>query len=277
MRLKNRSRVVITGAASGLGRVMALKLAERGARIALTDRDEDGLGPVSEAVAGAGGEPLVHALDVRDNDAWAALADKITESWGGVDLLINNAGVGDMGTLVESKYVHWDRQLDINVMGVVRGSKTFVPGMIKARRGHVINVASFAGVAQAPGMIAYNTAKAAVIAFSESLRAEVEPEGVGVSVLCPAFFKTNLTDSMMDTSQEMVHRINGWMERSGVTAEDVADAALNAVEKGRFMVLTHAQTRRYWWLKRFAPERYIKLMMAQATKRKNNAKRKDNH
>lgn len=275
MKLQQGTRVVITGAASGLGRVMALKLAERGARIAITDRDLDGLHPVSTAVHGAGGEALVHELDVRDDDGWSALSSAVTAAWGGVDLLVNNAGVADAGSLVESRDAHWQRQLDINLMGVVRGCRTFVPAMIAAGNGHIVNVASFAGIAQAPGMIAYNTAKAAVIAFSESLRTEVDRRGVGVSVLCPAFFKTNLTASMTDSSQETVQRINRWMERSGVTAEDVADAALRAVERRQFVVLTHTKTRRWWWLKRLAPERYIQMLIEQAEKRRKKSKKRN--
>jgi len=243
------SVALVTGGGSGLGRELAIQLARAGCTVWVTDRDLDRATAVADEL-GANARPL--SLDVRDWDAWAAAHDHI----GAVDLLVNNAGVADVGPLLQTDPRQWERQLDINLMGVVRGARTFLPAMVAQKRGHVLNIASMAGLAMAPGMISYNTAKAAVVAFSESLRVEVALDGVGVSVCCPAFFRTNLTDSMDGAPPAVVARVQKWMDTSGVTATDVARESIAAVEADRFLVLTHPQSRRYWFLKRLWPERY---------------------
>lgn len=252
-----RRTALVTGAASGLGRTLAQHLAARCAVIWVTDLREDALSNVVSEVEAAGAQARPLALDVTSWQDWEEARDTI----GPVDLVVNNAGVADVGPLIDTEPHQWQRQLDINVMGVVRGSRTFVPGMIQAGRGHVLNIASMAGLAQTPGSIAYNTAKAAVVAFSESLRVEVALDGVGVTVACPEFFPTNLTDSMAGASPQTVARIQRWMERSGVTADDVARACLDAVQRDRFLVLTHKDSWKYWLLKRVWPERYRKMLL----------------
>jgi len=126
------------------------------------------------------------------------------------------------------------------------------------RGGHIINVASFAGIAAAPGLVAYNTTKAAVIAFSESLRAELVGRDIGVSVTCPAFFKTRLMETSgapHDKARAMVERV---MERSKVTAGDVAEQMFASVSTREFMLIPHSDARWYWRLKRFFPEWYFR-------------------
>lgn len=250
MRIDADTTALVTGAASGLGRVLARHTAATGATVWLSDRDSAGLAEVAAEVSEVGGVPRSVALDVSRAADWAAAVEAV----GAVDLLFNNAGVADVGPLIGSTDDAWTRQLDINLMGVVRGCRAFAPGMVERRRGHIVNIASFAGLALAPGMIAYNTAKAAVIAFSHSLRVELALDGVGVSVVCPAFFPTNLTDSMPEASDEMVQRVQRWMHGSGVTAEDVAAAALQAVRQDEAVVLTHPGTDEMWWRSRALPE-----------------------
>jgi len=252
------STALITGAASGLGREIALQLAVPGRTLWLTDRDSDALQAVAAEVTAKGATAHTLRLDVTAEEDWRAAR----QAAGTVDLLVNNAGVADVGPLLSTTERQWERQLGINLMGVVRGCRSFVPAMVQQSRGHVVNIASFAGLAMAPGMIAYNTAKAGVVAFSESLRVELALDGVGVSVCCPAFFRTNLTDSLEDASPAMVQRIQGWMDGSGVTATDVAQAIVKAVEQDTFMVLTHPTTWRYWLLKRLMPERYRSQLVA---------------
>ena len=255
---------LITGAGSGLGRAIALHLAREGCTIAVTDLQGDRAEAVAREIQATGGKAQAHQLEVGDWDAWRALE----RSLGPVDILVNNAGVADVGRLVDTDPEQWARQLDINLMGVIRGCRTFVPAMTRRGSGHVINIASLAGLALAPGMISYNTAKAAVVAFSESLRVEVALDGVGVSVCCPAFFRTNLTDSMHTASPAMVARVHKWMDTSGVTAEDVALACADAIEQNRFLVLTHPGTWKYWLLKRLWPERYRNQLLTRERQRR---------
>lgn len=267
------STILITGAASGLGRELALQLASTGRVLWLTDRVGPALKEVAGEVEARGATAHTLQLDVTDEEAWREAKQTV----GSVDLLVNNAGVADVGPLLSTTERQWERQIGINLMGVVRGCRHFVPGMVHQGRGHVVNIASFAGIAMAPGMVAYNTAKAGVVAFSESLQVELALDGVGVSVCCPAFFRTNLTDSLEDASPAMVSRIQGWMDGSGVTATDVAQAIVRAVERDTFMILTHPTTRRYWWMKRWMPERYrAQLRAREKTRRAKKAARDRN-
>lgn len=248
---------LVTGAGSGLGRAIALELAGSVDAVWVTDLDLERAGAVAAEVEARGSRATVHHLDVSSWTSWRAALD----TTGPVDLLVNNAGVADVGHLVDTEEGQWTRQLEVNLMGVVRGSRTYLPAMIDRQRGHILNIASMAGLALAPGMISYNTSKAAVVAFSESLRVEAALDSVGVGVCCPAFFRTNLTDSMASASPATVARVQRWMDRSGVTAEDVAAACVDAVRTNRFMVLTHPQSRRYWLLKRLWPERYRRQLL----------------
>jgi short-subunit dehydrogenase len=268
MQIDGSTTALVTGAGSGLGRVIARQLGARGATVWATDRDPAGLAGVAAEIGAGGGTAHIRALDVSSDADWAAA---LAEA-GAVDLLVNNAGVADVGTLADTSDRAWTRQLDINLMGVVRGCRTLTPGMAARRRGHVVNIASFAGLALAPGMIAYNTAKAAVIAFSSSLRVELALEGVGVSVVCPAFFPTNLTDSMDEADPATIERVHRWMAGSGVTAEDVAAATLAAVEADEAVVLTHPGTDEMWWRSRALPEAHrMGLVQAELARRRRRA------
>ncbi|MGB1580341.1 MAG: SDR family NAD(P)-dependent oxidoreductase, partial [Nevskiales bacterium] len=194
--LKDR-RIVITGGGSGLGRAIALRFARKAWRIAIADINEEGAEETLRQVERNGGSGFVQKCNVREVADFEALAQRLRKEWNGVDVVVNNAGIASAGSVVESRYSDWDATMDINLMGVVRGCRELVPLLLEQGAGHVVNTASFAAIATPPSMAAYNVSKAAVVALSESLRAEVIDEGVDVSVACPSFFKTNLTDSML--------------------------------------------------------------------------------
>jgi NAD(P)-dependent dehydrogenase (short-subunit alcohol dehydrogenase family) len=254
-------RAVITGAASGLGRALALRFAREGWRVAIADLNEARMQETLAVVAQAGGSGFTQRCDVCSANDFAALAERVRQEWGGADVLVNNAGIATGGSVVESRYEDWQRVLDINLMGVVRGCKTFVPMMLAQKSGHVVNIASFAGIASPPNMASYNVAKAGVISLSESLRAETIDEGVDVSVACPSFFKTNLTESISAPADQWMKKFTEVvMERSKVGAEDVADDIFRAVHEGRFMIITHDDARMQWRVKRAAPEFFYKMV-----------------
>ncbi len=254
-------RVVITGAGSGLGRALALRFARDGWRIAIADLNEARMQETLAQVIQAGGSGIIQHCNVSSADDCMALADRVRQEWGGVDVLVNNAGIATGGSVVDSRYEDWQRVLDINLMGVVRGCKSFVPMMLAQKTGHVVNIASFAGIASPPNSASYNVAKAGVISLSESLRAETIDEGVDVSVVCPAYFKTNLTESITAPADQWMKKFTDKvMERSKVKAEDVADDIFRAVHEGRFMVITHDDARMQWRLKRAAPEYFYKMV-----------------
>jgi len=250
---------LITGAGSGLGEAMAHRFASAGWRVIVTDQHLDRAERVSGALAG--GDHAAAALDVTRDDDWQALAGRIDSEFGRIDLLANNAGVATGGMLGETGLDDWKWVLEINLMGVVRGCHHFVGRMRRQGFGHIVNVASWAGLAGAPGIASYGTAKAGVVALSEMLWAELEPAGVHVSVLCPAFVKTRLTDTMRAPDDSYAARVQRWMEKSGVTAENVADLVFEAVQRPRFLLLTHPETRWQYRLKRWFPALYHRLLM----------------
>lgn len=267
MKISLGSTAVVTGGASGLGRALCLELARRGVAVAVADRDAEGAARTVESMEASGGA-LSHfsiACDIRRTEDLAHLRDQIKKHWRGrLDLLINNAGIASAGGIAEISEADWQRMLDINLMGAIRGCRELVPLLRASNSAHIVNIASFAGLAQAPGMISYNVAKAGVIALSESLRGELWPLGIGVSVACPAFFTTNLLKDFK-APPGVKEKVEKMMQRSDVQAQDVAEDILAAVNKGRFMVITHGHARRAHILKRLFPERFFKMIVKQTS------------
>lgn len=253
-------RIVITGGGSGLGRAIALRFAREGWRIGIADIDEQGAAESLALVEQAGGSGFTQLCDVREAVDFEKLAQRLRDEFGGVDVVVNNAGIASAGSVVESRYSDWDATLDINLMGVVRGCKELVPLLLEQGAGHVVNTASFAAIATPPSMAAYNVSKAAVVALSESLRSETIDDGVDVSVACPSFFRTNLANSMISPDPAMKRVTEIIMDAQPVTAEDVAEDIYQAVNKRRFMVLTHKDSRLQWRMKRMAPELFYKMV-----------------
>jgi len=245
---------LITGAASGLGAAMAKRFHTAGWRVVIADRDEEGARAFAREL---GGHAQTVSMDVTRWSDWERARDEL----GVPDVLINNAGVAVAGSLEETSLDDWQWVMDIDLMGVVAGCKAFAPLMRERGRGHIINVASFAGLAGAPQINAYGTAKAAVIAMSEMLKAELATAGVHVSVLCPAFVRTRLAETMRAPDSGYHKRVERWMDASGVSAEDVSETVFRAVEKPRFLLLTHGNTRWLWRLKRWFPGLYFRFMM----------------
>lgn len=255
---QKQKTALITGAASGLGAAMARRFVGEGWRVVIADRDEEGARALTEELGQAA---TSLTMDVTEWNDWQRAVEAVAEAGNGLDVLINNAGVAVGGSLEETPLEDWQWVTDIDLMGVVAGCKAFAPGMRERGRGHIINVASFAGLAGAPQINAYGTAKAGVIAMSEMLRIEMAAAGVEVSVLCPAFVRTRLTETMRAPDSGYQKRVERWMDNSGVTVEDVADKVFRAVEKPRFMILTHANTRWLWRLKRWFPGLYYRMMV----------------
>lgn len=249
-------RAVITGAGSGLGRALALRLAADGWRVAVTDVDEDRARDTLEAVRAVGGDGLAQRCDVCQAEDFQRLVERVEAEWGGVDWLVNNAGVASGGTVADTPLADWQWMLDINLMGVVRGCHELLP--LLGRGGRVINVASFAGFAGVPGMAAYNVAKAGVIALSETLRAELDDRGIGVTVVCPSFFATDLLQSFRSPRPGQRALMARLMEKSPITAETIADDIVAAARGGEFLVIPHPRARAALELKRRDPEAFFR-------------------
>lgn len=250
--------MVITGAASGLGRALALAAAGKGYHIAVVDVQENAGNDTVDEIKQLGVDAAFFLCDVSDKQALLKLKDQVIEYFGHVDVLVNNAGVGSQGNLETSTEAEWERQWQINLMGVVRGCQAFIPELRKRNDAAIVNVASFAAVALAPGVASYNVVKAGVYALSETLRCELAGDDIHVSVVCPAFFQTNLTDSMLGTDEKTKSQINRWMKNSKYTADDVAKMILTATEKRRFMVLCDSQTKWQYRISRWFPNYFFK-------------------
>lgn len=247
-------RVLITGAGSGLGQALAQRYAKAGDSVACVDLDATRAELTRAALPGSG--HLALSANVASDDAMEQVHERIAGEWGGVDVLVNNAGIATGGSMVESTMDEWRNVIEINLLGVVRGCRLFLPGMIAAGRGQVINTASFAGLAGAPSIMSYGVSKAAVVALSEQLRAEVHAKGIKVSVLCPAFFRTNLLESWQGNPR-LKSFADKMMETSPDTLETVSDAVFAAVERGDFLVLPTKREPMRWRLKRWLPEFYF--------------------
>jgi NAD(P)-dependent dehydrogenase (short-subunit alcohol dehydrogenase family) len=248
-------RVLITGAGSGLGQALAQRHAARGDRVACVDRDGERAEATRAALPGSG--HLAFTADVGLDDSMNALRDAVLAAWGGVDLLYNNAGIASGGSMASSSMEEWRRLLDINLLGVVRGCLAFLPGMLAQGSGQIINTASFAGLAGAPNIMSYGVSKAGVVALSEQLRAEVVDRGVRVSVICPAFFRTNLLQSF-DGDPRMKPFAQKMMDASDDSLDSVADAVFAAVARGDFLILPTRREPLRWRLKRWFPEFYFR-------------------
>jgi len=253
-------RVAITGAGSGLGRELALRFAKAGWRVAVSDIQTGRARRVAGEVNEAGGEAIAQTLDTRRDEDFAQFNERIVETWGGLDVFINNAGVAGSGTVAQTSAEDWDWMIDINLMGMVRGCRAALP-MLRESHGHMVNIASFAAIANAPGMASYNVAKAGVLALSETLRGEEHDNGVGVTVACPAFFATNLMESFRSQSPKQKSTVQKLMERSGVTAEQVADDIFTAVQDNEFLVISHRSARWQYRLKRVSPDSFFKAVL----------------
>ncbi len=263
MRIGRGTTTVVTGAGSGLGRALAKALAAKGAVVVVSDVREPAARDTAREIGAAGGVAHVVVCDVTRADEVARLAAEAARVAGDVDLLVNNAGVGAAGEVGEGALDAWRQAIGVNLWGVIHGCHYFVPRMRARGHGHVLNVASAAAIAAAPGMGAYNVTKAGVLALSETLAAEAARDGVGVTVLCPSFFPTNiLRDSVGPIPDGKRRLAETAMQRSKHSADDIARLALAAVERGKLYALPHREVRWLWRMKRAAPGAYARLLAA---------------
>jgi len=251
---------VVTGGGSGLGRALTLRLAATGAHVLVADLRPDDAVETKSLAEGRGGRVDVLAVDVADADAVARLADEADRLFGTPDLVVNNAGVAVGGEMHEVPLDDWRWLLDINLRGVVYGCHAFVPRLRAAGRGALLNVASMAGLVHMPGMAAYNASKAAVVAISETLYAELRPAGVGVTVLCPSFFQTRIIERGRTQDPETERLGAVLMARARLTADDVSRHALDAVVRRRLYCLPMFDGRLMWRAKRFAPRLFARVL-----------------
>jgi len=249
----NRERAFVTGAGSGFGRVLCLALARRGYKIAATDINANAASETALMIKKAAGEAEGARVDVTRPEDLESGAERFCKEWGGIDLLINNAGVAVVGKLHEVKVEDWQFIVNTNLLSVVHGCRAFIPRMMQQGGGHIINVASLAGIVSLPEMGPYNMTKAAVVAISETLKVELRPHNIGVTVVCPSFFKTALMDSFR--GPEALKNVGHTAIDTGkLSAEEIAGIVLRDMERNRLYSIPHRAGRMIWRTKRLMPE-----------------------
>ncbi|KQV74870.1 short-chain dehydrogenase [Aeromicrobium sp. Root344] len=255
MSIAPESRILVTGAASGLGLALVRQLADRGCRVLATDVHTELPAPL---------RGLDHvsylSLDVTQDVDWAKARDWVVEEWDGLDYLFNNAGVAAGGRIELSEMDQWQWIVDINLLGVARGCRTFAPMLKEQGSGHIVNTASAAGLVHPPRMSEYNAVKAGVVALSETLFHELKPYGVKVSVICPTFFKTNLTESLRGKDESANKSAAKLIDNAKLSADVIAGRVIAGVEKGRHIILTDRDGKIAYAAKRFARPLYYSMM-----------------
>jgi NAD(P)-dependent dehydrogenase (short-subunit alcohol dehydrogenase family) len=224
---------VITGAAGGIGTALALECARAGMDIVLADLDDAGMRVVAEQITSLGRRSLCVRTDVRDADAVQALLDRTLAELGSCHVMINNAGVFSAVPLIETSAAQFQRVVDINIVGVIHGSRIFAKHFAQQGEGHIVNTASAAGLFPVPGMSAYSLSKSAVIAFSLQLRWEIAPLGVGVTVLVPGTVNTPIvTREGVGFKHDEAHK----MIKNAPRPEGLAKKAVHAIRRNRPLV-----------------------------------------
>jgi NAD(P)-dependent dehydrogenase (short-subunit alcohol dehydrogenase family) len=257
-------RVLITGAASGLGAALVCRTAAAGDRVLATDLQP--IAPPRRSGSSSPGGRSTIRLDVTSDDDWAAARDWVTREWGGLDVLVNNAGIAGGGRLEVAGMDEWQRLTEVNLLGVARGMRTFVPLFKQQRSGHIVNVASLAGLVPPAGMAGYNAVKAAVVALSETASHELAAYGVRCSVVCPSYFRSPIADHMDGSDPVVTSVVRRLVEASPASADDIAAAILGGIEHGDELILPDEAARAAYALKHSDRAAYDEMMRAQAAK-----------
>jgi NAD(P)-dependent dehydrogenase (short-subunit alcohol dehydrogenase family) len=263
------AKCFISGAASGIGRATALAAAREGAELVLTDINAAALSEVVAEIRTQGGRVLAsRAFDIANHDAVRAFADAVHEEHGGLDVLMNVAGISVWGTVDALDHEHWRKVIEVNLMGPIHVIESFVPAMMAARRGgQLVNVSSAAGLFGLPWHAAYSASKFGLRGVSEVLRFDLERHGIGVTLVCPGGVNTPLVGTVeivgVDTETRAAKAMKARFERHAVSPEVAARAILDGVRRNRYLVFTSNDVRVGYWLQRtfsFAYERAMRRL-----------------
>jgi NADP-dependent 3-hydroxy acid dehydrogenase YdfG len=221
--------VVITGASSGLGEAAARLLSAQGASVVLGARRVERLQSLAARLTKSGGKALAVATDVTHCDQVKRLVDAAVQTYGRIDVMINNAGVMPQSLLEHLKVDEWDQMIDVNIKGVLYGIAAALPQMKQQKAGHIVNVSSVAGHVVGPGFAVYSATKHAVRALSEGLRQEVKPYNIRTTVISPGAVATELPSSISEP--DVAERIRKFYEEVAIPADSFARAVAFAVSQ----------------------------------------------
>jgi len=249
----NNKVALVTGAASGIGRALAIGLAREGMDVVVVDVKEDWLNETRETIAGMNCKVMASVTDVSDADAVKDMCERAIEEMGRVDLLANVAGIGIMADIKDMSIEDWDRILGVNLRGPINTITFLINHMVDRGSGHVVNVASGAGLMSVPTLGGYNTSKFGLVGLTETLRAEVAGSGVGVTAVCPGAVKTNIFKDTVyknydaQTTLYLILTVFGW------TPERMARSIILGVKKNKPMLDLTLMTWAGYRTKRISP------------------------
>lgn len=258
------ANVLVTGAASGIGRALAERLATLGATVTIVDRQAELAQEVAAAIGAAGGKAQAEVLDVTDYPATKALYERVAAKTGRLDFAFNNAGIWMMGDANAFSLDDWNRLIDVNLRGTIHGTKAAYDIMIGQKSGHIVNTASVAGLTPDPGCTAYSATKHAIVGLCKSLRVEAARHGVRVSALCPGVVQTPLLDQggkfgkVLDTvkSEQMQEM---WKRMRPMPVDAFAERALHDVARNKPVIVWPVGGKLFWWADRLSPSLAIRL------------------
>jgi NAD(P)-dependent dehydrogenase (short-subunit alcohol dehydrogenase family) len=259
-------QVLITGAASGIGRATAVASARKDARLFLTDINEAPLQEAAEEIRAAGGTVrYARALDISDHAAVEAMAEEIHAAHGSLDVVMNIAGIAVWGTVEELAHEQWRRVVEVNLMGPIHVIECFVPPMIEAGRGgHLVNVSSSAGLFGLPWHAPYSATKFGLRGLSEVLRFDLRRHDIGVSLVCPGAVDTGLVDTVemagVDRKSPVIEKAAARFRRLAVSPERAAERILAGIERNRYWVYTSRDIQVGHFLQRKFEAPYVLFM-----------------
>lgn len=251
MRTIRGKKALVTGAASGLGRAIAVELAAAGADLYLLDIDQEGLGQVVDQIRAMGVEALGARCDVARPAEITASIQRLLADWGGLDILVNNAGVAYYGPTLNMTPAQWDWVLAVNLHAPIRFTQQLLPVLLDRPEGHIVNMASITGLVAGGRFCAYHVSKFGLVGFSEAIRAEFGRHGLGVTALCPGPVRTNLYRA---TPSGHKHKPTpeppAWI---CTTPQRVARKAIRAIRRDQRLVLVSPLAYALYYTKRFTP------------------------
>lgn len=264
MRTRDWQVAIVTGGASGIGAALAEALVRRGCKVLLADIDEDGVHSAAERISRIGpGAAVARVVDVRNPEQVSEAVQCAVKDNEGLDLLFNNAGIATGGYTHELSLAHWQRAIDVDLYGVIHGVRAAYPVMLRQGYGHIVNTASLAGVAPAPGLLPYATAKFGIVGLSLALRAEAASRGVRVSVVVPGGIDTPILGKKqqqglpMTPSGERMDPTSFTLHMSGsrvlYPADRLARDVLRGVAANKAIIVAPVAARSLWRLSRLSP------------------------
>ncbi len=248
------SRILITGASQGIGKALAEEAVAKGGKVLAIARSEDMLGELADQLSSKGQSIETLRADITNLEDRQRMMEAAQERFGGLDILINNAGIGATGHFADCSAERLRKIMEVNFFGLTETTRVFLPMLKEGKNPAIVNISSIAGKRGIPARSDYSASKFAVQGFSEALRAELSKDGIDVLVICPGLTQTNFSKNMLEQKAkiQMDHM-------RGMTSEQVARATLRAIEKGQNEICLTLQGKLIVWFNRFMP-RFVDMI-----------------